>query len=846
MITTECPNVVLRIPNSSAMIRNYILVALRNFQRQKMFALLNMFGLALGLACAILIFLYVSDELQYDTMHPHYADTYRIGTTFTDPQGQVNTNTTSPGYLSGSLLDNRTEVLDVARIDYIGYPTTIHHKRSDKIILTEEIKWAEPGFDQIIAFQLLKGNRDKMFENHNSIVLSESGAQRIFGGADPIGEILTIKHNFATNGREVDVMVTGVYLDFPSNSHFKSKYLININAFRGVVENFDQYMAGSNFRNISFFENYVVLKPGADPRPVEEELKRLAASMIENDSAVRAQGFKMSAFLAPVRDLHFDPDNLWENDSTRGDKTYLAIFSSVAFLILLIACINYMNLATARSARRAREVGLRKSLGSQRVQIARQFFYESFLMTAGSLVMALVLVVIFLQPFNDLAHKSFTIASLADPVMIAIVAAILIAMALISGSYPAIYLSSFRPAEVLKGQIVRGAGAELFRRSLVTIQYAVSLVLIISTFVVIRQMSFMQTSKLNQAGSQLLSIRYGGTAPQNKFETFRQAVLQNNRDIELVTMGNHLPRLDYFGFIGTQLKFPEFEDKDLNWKQLNVDFYFPRTYELEFVAGRDFEVGNPADSASVIINEAAVKALHQPVEKVIGSTVNERYYNPALGGPDIRSMKVIGIVKDFPYESMHRAIDPLMLNTHIHFVDRIAYVKLPAGNFQQNIAAIEKTWKEIFPGVGFDYWFVSDEFTRMYLTENRVASLAKSFAVLAILITVLGVFGLASYTAEQKTKEVGIRKVMGANIGQVIGLFLWSFLKIFLVASILALPLAYFLADNWLEGFVYRSDISLKIFVSSLLGLLVITLLTVSYETWKAARVNPVSSLRSE
>jgi putative ABC transport system permease protein len=827
------------------MIRNYLLIAFRNFQRQKMFALLNMFGLALGLASAILIFLYVSDELQYDTMHPQARNTYRIGTTFTNPQGQTNSNTFSPGYLSASLRDSRSEVVDIARVDYIGYPTSIQHKKADKIILTEEIKWAEPGFDRIIAFDLVKGNRKKMFDDHHSIVLSESGARKIFGTADPLGEILTIKHNFATNGKEIDVMVTGVYKDFPSNSHFKCKYLVNINAFRGVVQDFDQYLQGSNFQNISFFENYVVLKPGTDVKPIEAELKRLSAFMVENDSSVRAQGFKMSAFLTPVMDLHFDPDNLWENDSTRGDKVYLAIFSSVAFLILLIACINYMNLATARSGRRAREVGLRKSLGSQRSQIARQFFYESFLMTGGSLVMALILVVIFLQPFNDLAHKSFTLASLLNPVMIAIVAVVMIAMALISGSYPAIYLSSFRPVEVLKGQVVRGVGAELFRKSLVTIQYAVSLVLIISTFVVIQQMSFMQTSKLNQAGSQLLSIRYGGTAAQNKFEAFRHAVLQN-KDIELVTMGNHLPRLDYFGFIGTQVKFPEFEDKDLNWKQLNVDYYFPKTYSLEFVAGRDFEVGNPADTSSVILNEAAVKALNQPIEKVIGSTVSERYFNPAIRGQDYRSMKVIGIVKDFPYESMHRAIDPMMLNPHIHFIDRIAYVKLPAGHFQENIAAIEKTWKEIFPGVGFDYWFVSDEFNRMYLSENRVASLAKAFAVLAILITVLGVFGLASYTAEQKTKEVGIRKVLGATMGQVIAMFVWLFLKIFIVASLLALPLAYFLADNWLEGFVYRSEIDLQMFIMSLVGLLMVTLITVGYETWKAARVNPVQSLRSE
>ena len=827
------------------MIRNYLLIALRNFQRQKLFALLNIFGLALGLASAILIFLYVSDELQYDIMHPFYKDTYRVGVTFTNPEGQTNDNTFSPGFLTRSLKDNRSEVLDITRVDYVGYPTSLHHKQSDKIILTEQIKWAEPGFNKIIWFKLLKGNEDKMFENNNAIILSESGAEMMFGDKDPLGEIITVKHNFATNGREIDLMVTGVFKDFPSNSHFKAKYLININALRSVTTNFDQYLEGSTFQNISFFENYVVLKPGSDTKAVEETLNKLCNQMIEGDSSVRAAGFKMSGFLTKLEDLHFDPKNLWENDSTRGDKSYLIIFSSVAILILLIACINYMNLATARSARRAREVGLRKSLGSQRRQIAKQFFYESFLMTLSSLLLAILLVVLFLNAFNALAHKSFTIVSLLNPYMIAIVIVIVFGMATISGSYPALYLSSFRPSEVLKGQVVSGLGAELFRKSLVTIQYAVSLILIISTFVIIKQMSYMQSTKLNQAGSQLLSIRYGGTAPQNKFEIFKQLVLQD-KDIEYVTMANHLPRLDYFGFIGAQVKFPDLDNKEMNWKQLNVDYDFPKTYSLEFMAGRDFENGNINDSSSVILNEAAVKALNSSTDRIIGSTVSEEYYNFGLQRRDTRSFTVIGIVKDFPYESMHKVIEPLMISPKVHFIDRIAYIKLPAGSFQEKIASIEKKWKEIFPGLGFDYWFVSDEFNRMYLMENRVSSLAKSFAVLAILITALGVFGLASYTAEQKTKEVGIRKVLGARVGQVVGLFVWIFMKIFLVASAIALPAAYFLADYWLEGFVYRSSIGMQVFLMSLSGLMIITLITVSYETWKAARTNPVNSLRSE
>jgi putative ABC transport system permease protein len=798
-----------------------------------------MFGLALGLASAILIFLYVSDELQYDVMHPQFSNTYRVGCTFTNPNGQVFNNTTSPGFWVKYLKENRSEVTDAARIDYIGYPTSLHHKPTDKIILTEEIKWAEPGFDRIIDFHLSQGNQEKMFNDYNAILLSESGASRLFGDDDPMGQIITVKHNFATDNKEIDVMVTGIYEDLPSNSHFKPKYILNVNALRSVVSNFNHYMEGTRFADrIEFFENYVVLKPNADIKEIESELNVLADRLIQSDSGASAAGFKMSGFLTKMSDLHFDENNLWENDSTRGDKKYLVIFSSVALLILLIACINYMNLATARSSRRAKEVGLRKSFGSKRLELAKQFFYESMLMTLGSLVIALLLVVVLLEPFNQLAHKTFSLASLLNPVMIGIVLSIVLFMAFLSGSYPAFYLSAFRPVDVLKGQIIKGKAAELFRKSLVTIQYSVSLILIISTFIVIRQMDHMQDTKLNAQGSQLLSIRYGGIAPQNKFAAFKQAVLED-KDIEHVTMANHLPRLNYFGFIGASVKFPEIDDKTLQWNQLNVDFDFAKTYGLEFVAGRDFNVSNVGDSSNVILNEAALKALNQPIEKIMGSTLIHVNDNN-------RAFKVIGIVKDFPFRSMHQSIEPLILNPRIHFIDRIAYVKLPPGKFQEKIASIEKKWREIFPAVGFDYWFLSDEFTRMYENEARVSSMAKSFAILAILITALGVFGLASYTAEQKTKEVGIRKVLGAETSQVIGMFLWVFMKIFLIACLVAIPVAYIMADKWLAGFAYRSSISPIIFATSLFSLLLVTLLTVSYETWKAAKTNPVNSLRSE
>jgi putative ABC transport system permease protein len=300
-----------------------------------------------------------------------------------------------------------------------------------------------------------------------------------------------------------------------------------------------------------------------------------------------------------------------------------------------------------------------------------------------------------------------------------------------------------------------------------------------------------------------------------------------------------LPRLDYFGFIGRTFKFPALGDKDLQWNQLSVEFDFPKTFRLEFLAGRDFQIGNLNDSNSLILNEAAIRSLNKPASDIMGTAVKDTRDSNRL-------YRVIGVVKNFPFRSMHQPIEPLVLNPHLDRIDKITYVKIPAGKFQEKIASIEKKWKAAFPGAGFDHWFVSDEFNRMYQVENTISSLAKIFAVLAILITILGVLSLASYTAEQRTKEIGIRKVLGAGDKQVVALFASVFIKIFLIASLIAIPVSWFFAYRWLQGFVYRVSISPMIFIFSLLGLLIVTLLTVSYEIWKSAKANPVLALRTE
>jgi putative ABC transport system permease protein len=823
------------------MFRNYLLIALRNFKRQKLFSLLNIFGLALGLASAILIFLYVSDELRYDTMQPYYKDTYRIGCSFTNPDGQHFDNTVAPGFFMRYLKDNRSEVLYTSRIDNIGYPTSLNYKPKDKIVLTEKIVWAEPGFDKVLYFDLQKGNIEKMFSNFNSIVISETGARNLFGKEDPMGKVISLKHLFATNGREIDVVVTGVYKDYPANSHFKPDYIINMNALHSIYgEHFADYQEATQFGQFTeFFESYVVLKPGADIKPINAVLNKLATQMLQSSPGAAPTGTKFSAFSIKLADLHFDSKNLWEdNSNTHGDRVYLTIFSFIAIMIMVIACINYTNLATARSVKRAKEVGLRKSFGSLRYEIATQFFLESFLMTICALAMSVLLVFLFLLPFNQVAHKSFSMGSLLDPYMITVIGSIILFMTFVAGFYPALYLSAFQPVKVLKGQIIKGKGAELLRKTLVTIQYTVSLGLIIYTLIVIQQMDQLKTTKLNEQGSQLLAIRFGGIAQQERFETFKRSVLEDPQ-IEHVTMANHLPRLDYFGFIGRTFKFPALGDKDLQWNQLSVEFDFPKTFHLEFIAGRDFQMGNLNDSNSLLLNEAAMQALNKPVNEVMGTMVKDTRDSSHL-------FRVIGVVKNFPFRSMHQPIEPLVINPHLDFIDKITYIKLPAGKFQEKIATIEKKWKTAFPGAGFDHWFVSDEFNRMYQVESTISSLAKTFAVLAILITIMGVLSLASYTAEQRTKEIGIRKVLGAGDKQVVVLFALVFIRIFIVASLIAVPVSWLLAYKWLQSFVYRVSIGPMVFIFSLLGLLLVTLLTVSYEIWKSAKANPVNALRTE
>jgi len=811
------------------MLKNYFKIAVRTFSRQKVFSFINISGLAVGLAGALLIAAYIIDELSYDLIHPNAATTYRLGTQHFE-EGNENFYASAPAMWSNQLKERYPEVNSVLRTSWFGYPFSVEYSEIDKVLLTEELFFVESSYPDVLYFDVISGNRQNAFSEINTMAISQSAAKMVFGDENPIGKTLTIQHPFATSQKELLLTVTAVFRDYPANTHYKPSYLVNMQSLKPIIEwaNYDDMFTGWLS---GFMASYVVFEEDADLDKMTHELSALISENIPDEEAGN-----FAPFFRHVNDLHFDEQVQWSSEGS-GDITYVYIFGSIAILLIVIACINYMNLATAKSVKRSREVGLRKVMGSTRLQIIFQFINESFITTLLSLVLALVLVFLSLPLFNTLSQKSFELISFFNIWLIIGVFIILMTVSLLAGSYPSFYLSRFNPVQVLKGGKVNMKGSDMLRKTLVIVQFAISFFLVISTGVLLKQVNFLKSSKLNEQGEQLISIRYGGIAPTEKYEAFKNELL-NDPNINEVTMANHLPRQNYFGGIGVAVRAPESSEQEYQWSELNVDYNFAEVFQLEFLAGRDFDVNNPADSNSVLLNETAVKNLGKAIEEVIGLNLEEA---------ESREIStVIGVVKDFPYRSMHQTIGPLRISARPHPVDKIVYVKLPAKDIQSHVAGVEAKWNEVYPGIGFDYWFLDQEFGRMYESEMRMADLTESFSALAIFIACLGLFGLASYMTEQKTKEIGIRKVLGARVGQIISLFLMVFLKMLFISVIIGGPIAFFLMNEWLQQFVYHVSIDWKIIGGSIVIVFGLTVLTVGYELLKASTSNPADAIRYE
>ncbi len=832
------------------MLKNYFTIALRAFGRQKTHAIINIGGLAIGLASAMLIFLYLHSELTFDSVFPKGQSTYRLGIRIVDPKGNVQYNTSMGGGWGRRLKEELSGVKEDFKSSWYGMPASIRPKNEDRILLTEDIAWVESDINKIMYFPIIKGDPEKALLNPNMVVITETAAHELFGNADPMNQEVILKHPWATNGQELLLTVSGVIRDYPDNTHFTPKYLINYKSLKPYFS----FQNGQTFEQFEddmlngFFNLYILTDGSTDQARIEQHMQRLIDEVLKANPRIREQlgESKVQPLVRRVPDIHFDKDVPWANEGM-GNKLYIYIFGGIAALIIVIASINYMNLSTARSGKRSKEIGLRKALGSERRQLIQQFLLESFVLVTTSFIIALLVVVITLPFFSRIAERKISYLELLNPTLILSFLGLLLIVSFLSGMYPAIFLSGFNTIDVLKGKFSFSRGSNVFRKLLTGFQFAIAIFLIVLTIVFVRQMDLMKSSRLNEAGDQLLSIRHGGTADYYRYPAFKNLIRQDP-DLELVTFGNHLPRLDYFGPLQTPYKFPDIAPDEFKWNAFNVDYDFPKTFSLQLIAGRFFEVGNVSDSTSIIINETAAKGLGKSPADLIGVVMTSPHVNGYFDYDynRLRTGRIIGVVKDFPYKSAYQAIEPLVLDPTPHAVDRILYIKLPRGKVQEKLAYIEKQWKQVYPGIGLDYWFVDDEFNRMYKSERRISSLSRNFSALAIFITCVGLFGLASFVAEQRTKEIGIRKALGATNGQILWLLMITFIRLLVMATVVAIPLAYFTSGKLLQNFIYRIPLDAT---TGLIGfgiLSLLTLLTVSYESVKASLANPVKSLRYE
>lgn len=830
------------------MIKNFLLVAIRNFLKQRTQSILNVIGLAIGLACSMFVFLYIHDELTYDTQHPDADNTYRIISKYKNENGIEDVGGFGAMGWGSYLKENFEGVKCYGMISRWGWPFSIYapdKNGEDRILLTEDVSVVSKSYPTLFYLDLIEGDKSNVFNEPTDIIISETAALELFGEESALEKQLQINHPFFTRNKKMDVVVKGVFKNLPYNMQFgrSTKVMLNVELQRSMLQdikvNFDEAMTSLVWPSVGG-NLYIQTDKETDLKPMAEQLKT------EINKAMKAKDYKdilVDISFLKITDTHFSdiPNLTWPDMA--GNKQYVYIFITIGLFILLISCINYTNLATARSTRRNKEVGMRKALGSSRGQLIFQFLQESFLLTGIAIVVAFILVIIFLPKFSTFANKDLIVGDLFGPVSLLTIMFLWIMVSLLSGLYPAFYISSFNAIKTLKGSAGSGKSGNRLRQSLMVFQFATSLTLIIFTWVVIRQMSDMINNDLNKTGDQVLSIRYGNSAPVNKLEVFKNE-LAKDPDLANSSYGNHLPRREGFTPLDYEVTLPLKDDKKYRWEMMCVGPGFPKLYGLELVAGKMFESTPPIDSTGVLVNEEVARQLTMNVEELIGQT----FIMKDEWSQKEKNFTIKGVIKDFKYKSAYKKIDPLVLSIQLdRGNDIIYYVKLPAGKIQEKIASVEMTWKKVMPeGVGMAHWFVDDEFNRLYYEENALYDLSRVFTVLGIITTCIGLLGMSMFMAEKRSKEMAIRKVMGASSANILTLMMFSFSKLMGIACFIGLPAAYFVSDEWLKSFIYKIELNWMIFAGSLALILVITIFTISYHSIKLATSNPVEPLKQE
>jgi len=791
------------------MIRNYFISAIRNLIRQKGFSIINISGLAIGMGIAILIFLWVKHELSYDKFNDKSDNIYRLVQTQHYSSGPL-TTVCVPGPIARDIRNDIPEITNT----FMYYVTTATISYEEKLF-TEDVRLADPELFEMFTFAFQQGDSRQVFDDLNSVVITEKMAKKLFDNENPMGKI--IKYN-----SDHSFKVTGVISETPENSSFRFDMCIPFEYIEELGFTINRYGWNSYYV-------YTELEKGIDYQKVNEKIENYleikSREQFEGDEREEEYDSDIDLFLFPLEKMH-----LYSVRGDKGDIQYIYIFSAIAIFILVIACINFMNLATARSAKRSREISLRKTVGANRGNLINQFLGESMIISFLAMIIAVILVLLLLPYFNNLTEKNL-IFDFSNYLMWILLLGITLIVGLLAGSYPAFYLSAFNPIKTMRNGINKGKGNFYFRRILVVFQFVLSVGLIISTIVVSRQLHYLQNNRLGMELDNVIHLSLRGES-KDKYEVFKNELI-SNPNIQSVSRSNSLPF--YFGSNSGGFDWEGRDSEDdilIGFCFMDEDYL--KTLNMKLLDGRYFSRNIQSDTAAIIINETGAKAIgiENPVGKWISWGEDSKYY-------------IIGLVKDFHHLPMQHEIDPLIV---LYEPSRCRQIFIKTINGEESIIReqIGETWAKIFPNYPYEPNNLKEIYNKTYSDEATLIKIIGYFSILAIFISCLGLFALAAYMAEQRTKEIGIRKVLGATITGIISLVSKEFLKWVIIANIVAWPITWFALHDWLNGYTYHTKLSPEIFIYALLISLLIALLTVTWQALRSAFRNPVDAIKYE
>lgn len=801
------------------MFQNYYTVFKRSFIKQKGYSFLNVFGLAIGVACFLLITLYIKDEYSFDRMHSKADRIYRIHEIF-EADG-VGERSASQPFPLGEALENdySGQVVESVRFFNFQAPTlAVATTDNAKEFNEARLFFTDSTFFNVFDFPLLKGDPKTALANTHTIVLTESMGQKYFGKEDPIGKYLRFQGN-------TNLLVTGVLKDVPVNTHFQFDFLVS---FETLKESYNGQLPDTWYWNPCW--TYLLLKNPSDTRTLQAQfpafVQKYFPEFIRNDVTLE---------LIPLTDIHLHSHMDYEIQPNSSITT-VYVFASIAAFVLLIACINFINLSTARAAKRAKEVGMRKTLGGERTQLVTQFLFESILLSLLSVVVALAIVLLMLPLFNSFAEKEIEWTNLFQPFYLLLLTGLPLGLGVISGIYPAFVLSSFKPITALKSNMNQERGAT-FRKVLVVLQFSLSIILLIGTGVAIDQLNMLQNSDTGFTKENVIMIPVSRSPIAKSFETLRTELLRNKNIIEVTALEEILGSKHQ---VGNYLM--EGLEESKPFPRMNVRHHFLKTFDIPLVAGRDYsEDIITDDTLALLVNESLVKQMGwKSNEEAVGKRFAQR-----------PNRKIVGVVKDFNFTSRHQPIRPLVMDLNLNprafelFIKYMA-VRIAKDDVAGTIAFMQKQWKEQMPGWPFEYFFLENNLENLYKAENKMSKITLIFSGLSILVACLGLFGLSTFTAEQRKKEMSIRKVMGSSDSEIFLLFSKRFVTLIIIANVVAFPAAYFMMKQWLATFAYQVEIDFTLFILSALAAAAIAFLTICYQGIRAAHSNPAEVLKTE